>query len=190
MKTQEDRRSIDNAIWLCHGCSDLVDKDEEQFSEDLLKSWKIEQENWIAQDGGAPLLPDITLLTQSGLTLPDRGPAQIRGEDFAKFREHNLVINNTTRRVIRHLACRIQFPEPIVYTEVVEKPAGATVECNPDRAQLVTHASGSGSVSITGPLGPAQDYSLSLDELPVNRQVKIRFLSIAEGRFAPFGLPR
>lgn len=100
-QTPEARRSIENAIWLCHGCSDLVDKNKDQFSEERLLTWKSNQDDWIAQEGGAPLLPDITLHTQKGLTLPNQGSVQIRGEDIAKYREHNLVLNKASLRVLK-----------------------------------------------------------------------------------------
>lgn len=176
-QTHEDRKSIGNAIWLCHGCSDLVDKNEDKYPPELLTAWTREQERWIAQDLEALLLPDITLRTHKGLTLPNYGPAEIQAEDIAAFREHILVFNNTTRRVMRHLSCRIQFPEPVIRANVLEKPAGVSIEFSPDRMNMITHASGKGSVRVTGPLPAAQDFNLGFDLLPVKSQVTMGFLS-------------
>lgn len=40
----EERKSINNGIWLCNNCSVLIDKDESKYSVDLLKSWKTNAE--------------------------------------------------------------------------------------------------------------------------------------------------
>ncbi|GIU01542.1 hypothetical protein TSL6_20480 [Sulfurovum sp. TSL6] len=42
--TREERRSIDNAIWLCGACSDEIDKDPDSYPAEMLKSWKNEAE--------------------------------------------------------------------------------------------------------------------------------------------------
>lgn len=43
------RRDASNAIWLCHDCSDLVDKDEIQYPTALLRQWKADHESMIAE---------------------------------------------------------------------------------------------------------------------------------------------
>jgi hypothetical protein len=42
-----DRKSIKNGIWLCHDCSDIVDKDEKNYPAILLKQWKYMHEEFI-----------------------------------------------------------------------------------------------------------------------------------------------
>ena len=39
-QSEKERKSIDNAIWLCANCSDLVDKDPEKYSVEVLFQWK------------------------------------------------------------------------------------------------------------------------------------------------------
>jgi hypothetical protein len=39
MSTQE-RKSIDNGMWLCQNCAKLIDSDEKRYSVDLLNDWK------------------------------------------------------------------------------------------------------------------------------------------------------
>lgn len=36
----EQRKSIDNGIWLCQNCAKLVDNDEQRYTVDLLRQWK------------------------------------------------------------------------------------------------------------------------------------------------------
>jgi WD40 repeat protein len=38
--TSEQRRSVDNGIWLCQNCAKLIDNDEQRFSTSLLHAWK------------------------------------------------------------------------------------------------------------------------------------------------------
>lgn len=47
--TQEDRKNIKNGIWLCHNCSDMIDKDEQRFTANKLHEWKELTENFISK---------------------------------------------------------------------------------------------------------------------------------------------
>ena len=38
--TSEERRSFDNGIWVCSGCSPKIDGDPLSFSKELLREWK------------------------------------------------------------------------------------------------------------------------------------------------------
>lgn len=38
--TEEQRRHIENGIWLCCNCATLIDKDESKYTVDFLKKWK------------------------------------------------------------------------------------------------------------------------------------------------------
>ncbi len=46
-QTSDERKSIDNGIWLCHDCSDMVDKDEKYYPATLLRQWKKTHEEFI-----------------------------------------------------------------------------------------------------------------------------------------------
>ena len=43
--TPEERRAFDNGIWLCQNCAKLIDSDEQKYTIDVLRNWKIEAEN-------------------------------------------------------------------------------------------------------------------------------------------------
>src|SRR5690606_34435943 len=38
------RTSIDNGIWLCANCADMIDRDTKRYTTDLLQSWKRDAE--------------------------------------------------------------------------------------------------------------------------------------------------
>ena len=42
--TDDERRSIDNGIWLCCVCATKIDKDEERYTVALLQQWKVTAE--------------------------------------------------------------------------------------------------------------------------------------------------
>lgn len=48
--TSEQRRDIENGIWLCSKCAKLIDSDEIQYTVDLLKKWKMEHEASILKE--------------------------------------------------------------------------------------------------------------------------------------------
>ena len=55
--TSQERKSIDNAIWLCNNCSTLIDKNEASYSVAILKEWKKIADNTAYKELGKKL-PD------------------------------------------------------------------------------------------------------------------------------------
>lgn len=178
-QTEDERKSISNAIWLCHECSDLVDKDERKYTKEILFQWKNQHESYILEGGGIPELPVIKLNTITGLTLPDLPSVKITGSDIAAYREHVLSIRNINRRPINYFNCRIQFPEPIVNHSISNQPAGSHIDCRPDSPGLVANVSGGGSVTFHGQR-PKLEYKIAVDPIPPDGKVEFHFLSVAE----------
>lgn len=50
--TEEERKSIENGIWLCQSCSKLIDIDESKYTVKLLHNWKESMENTISLNFG------------------------------------------------------------------------------------------------------------------------------------------
>ena len=38
--TEDERKSINNGIWLCQSCAKLIDSDENKYTVELIKEWK------------------------------------------------------------------------------------------------------------------------------------------------------
>lgn len=57
--TREQRRGINNAIWLCGPCADKIDKDENAYKKELLYQWKIDAANSLI-GGLGKKLPNTT----------------------------------------------------------------------------------------------------------------------------------
>ena len=47
--TPDERKSIDNGIWLCQSCSVLIDKDEKKYTVEVLKAWKKQAEEFTSK---------------------------------------------------------------------------------------------------------------------------------------------
>lgn len=43
--TEEERKSINNGIWLCQSCAKLIDSDENKYTVNLIKKWKEQTES-------------------------------------------------------------------------------------------------------------------------------------------------
>ena len=50
-QTRDERKSIYNAIWVCHNCSDIIDKDEIAYTVSLLQEWKHRHEEFVRSGG-------------------------------------------------------------------------------------------------------------------------------------------
>lgn len=73
----EQRKNIDNGIWLCSNCATLIDKDEKKYTVDLLRDWKNKAEidsrlslngEIKNQDNNNPYL-EVDLIYKSGMRL-------------------------------------------------------------------------------------------------------------------------
>lgn len=86
-QSSEERRGIENAIWLCADCSDIIDKDESEYPPDALLRMKRDHEAWIKQQGMVPDLPSIEITTGPGIGLSDEAGAEVTSDDIENLRE-------------------------------------------------------------------------------------------------------
>jgi hypothetical protein len=171
----EERTSIDNAIWLCTECSTRIDKDESLFSVDILAEWKRSHETWIKNGGIVPSLPQLSLRTITGRTVPEV-PSQITARDCENAREHALNITNVAGVQLTMIDAHVQVPEPIVES-FPHAPVGINVMWQPIRPPMVATIKGSGSVTrLRSPL-PTSVYQLQIDRLPPSHLVEIRLVT-------------
>ncbi len=175
-QTPEQRRSIENAIWLCAICSGIVDKDSPAYSAARLREWKLQHETWIRNGGIIPKLPEISLVTLAGRTVPDT-VGTVAFHDEWDSKEHHFKLKNASDVEISMVDARIQIPEPIIGIVGASKPPGINAAWAPDRAQLVAVVTGGGSVTRTRPPMPTNIYRLQIDRVPPNQQLEISFLT-------------
>lgn len=177
-QTPRERESINNAIWLCHNCSDTVDKDEKKYPKELLLEWKRRHEEFVLYRGMVASFPDIQLHTQDGFTVPTSAPVKITGEYCGLYREHTLVISNKNDKILQDLRLRIQFPEAIIDYPIVKNPPGVNIVCKPDWAECYAKASGNASVTVTKIPKACENYVVEIDRLLPRNTIELRLLSI------------
>lgn len=187
LQTEESRRGIENAVWLCHKCSDNIDKDPNRYPIQVLQNWKTDHDTFISNGGGIPRLPIFTISTLSGLTVPSHYPATITGEDVKKYREHKTVIFNPNSCILFNLKCRVQLPEPIIRHYITDFPVGSSVRCDHDLMPINGFVSGSGSIA-SRPSGMSPNYIIEIDKLPPKRQLEINLISVVS-EFAGIPVP-
>ncbi len=150
-QSQEDRKSAANGIWLCHSCSDRVDKDPRTFPADMLREWKSGHEAWVAGQEIVPAIPAVRLVTLPGLLLPLTGDGAVDSTLADAARDHVLDITAGSRHQIENLILRGQFPESVVIAKCLKAPVGVAVNVAEERTQLVViQASGGGRVEQHG----------------------------------------
>ncbi|MEX2120080.1 MAG: hypothetical protein WD847_10845 [Pirellulales bacterium] len=190
-QSTQHRRGIQNAIWLCSKCSDIIDKDEAAFPRGLLLQWRAAHERWIRNGGIIPELPRIAFATLNGLTIGN-SPGSVTAEQIADLREHRFCIENPSGIEIKDLDAEVQLPEPVVHSFGVDKPAGVNVGWEPIRVAMQVYIKGGGCVTRGRPPLPALDYRLQIDRIPPTRKVEIGFVSslkVLKDHDMSFGLP-
>jgi hypothetical protein len=169
-QTPEERASIQNAIWLCTKCSTIIDKDEARYPFDLLLGWKQAHEDWLKNGGAVPALPQFSITTLAGLTLPDQ-PGALSLDECEDVREHRLRIQNPSDAAILMIDARLQLSEPIVATWGKDRPTGVTVQFRPDRPDIMV--CGNGTVTRNRPPLPSTAFRLRIDRLPARHSIEI-----------------
>jgi hypothetical protein len=99
---QLQRKSISNGIWLCSNCADLIDKDENFYSVDLLIRWrnlaenemrlKINGVNEVIEEKIKPKL-DIDIIWQLGMRNPNGQSPQNKYEYNEEDNSYSLITN-------------------------------------------------------------------------------------------------
>lgn len=65
--TSEERKSIENAIWLCQVCAKLIDSDCDRYTAQTIRNWKVSAESAALQDISGS--PDSNFLPQPSAAL-------------------------------------------------------------------------------------------------------------------------
>ena len=170
------RGGIGNAIWLCTECSTRIDKDPASFPAILLHQWIAEHEEWLRNGGIVPSLPNITISTVAGLTIPDF-PTTITATDCQEAREHRLRITNNSAVDILNLVARVQIPEPVIASQLCNRPLGTEVSWSPIRMGMVGRIKGGGSISRGRPPLPTNVHKLQITRIPATHCVEIAFIT-------------
>jgi hypothetical protein len=142
----------------------------------MLVEWKRNHETWIKNGGIVPSLPQLSLRTIRGRTIPEV-PSRLTGHDCENTREHSLKITNVADAQLTTIDAHVQVPEPIVQSFYRHTPVGIAVEWQPIRPPVVATIKGSGSVTRLRPPLPTNVYQLQIDRLPPSQSVEIGLIT-------------
>lgn len=170
-QTPQQRSSITNGVWLCLHHAREIDVDAHRFPAELLREWKLQTEQFVANGNPSPSLPRISLTTLSGLRLiPGR---VITPDNVDKFRDHALVVENSARLDMREIVLKVQFPENLVEFATIESnPVGTSIVVQAPRITLET-------VPLAGPNGPGVPWNLGVANPNRLRQFNVIHVSIS-----------
>jgi len=174
-QSEDERRSISNAIWLCLEHAKVIDADPSSYPANLLLEWKGAHEQWIRDKGVVPDLPVITLSTMGGITLPATPGAEISDTATGELKEHEFRIENHSQAILLHVRGRIQLPEPIVGTVEEVPPLGVSYVWREDRPNVQANATGRGYVRRSGPQLPTHLHIFGVERLPPAQPFSLRF---------------
>lgn len=175
----EERAAQSNGIWLCHTCSDFVDKDSSKYPVELLRGWRTQHEQWVTNEDLLPKLPRLLVTTVQGFTLPEQ-PAHLALDELKDLREHKIVLGTSSRHELEQVRIRVQFPEPVAKCGALNVPPGIGVNVRPDRPNFVFSGTGGASVTVTAPPRPIPNFVIEVERLLPGRDVVLRLWSTLE----------
>lgn len=183
-QTEEQRRDITNGLWLCTECSTRIDRDPARFPIELLRNWKSTHETWLCDGGIVPRLPEVKVVTQNGLPLPET-PGSVTAAQVAAMRNHLITISNTSDTTIENLQLKLNFPEPVEGAHSLDVPAGVTVDLKPRRPQMNATMTGGGSVTRLAPPRSIPHVDLRISHLPARSHVSFHLVTVRPDESLP-----
>ena len=97
--SSEQRKSIRNGIWLCQNCAHLIDADEEQYTVDILNTWKNSAEQralqQITSNKTPPIEEPVLNIDVRNRIFTDLQCMKEKGELLRKLSVHYKIANNS-----------------------------------------------------------------------------------------------
>jgi hypothetical protein len=187
-QTPDQRKSIQNAIWLCGNCNKKVDTDWQAWPASSLIRMKLNHEAWISGQGMIPDVPEVVVTTKTGLRTHEKLPI-ITQELMQQLREQELSIRNVSRMPLHNIKLAINLPESILTYGHFQKAPATHFEAEPDiEAWSVDSVQPKGSV-VAASSGPIPNHTLSVDVLPASEILSIAFYTFAPAQVMLYDTP-
>jgi hypothetical protein len=177
-QTTEERKSIRNAIWLCGNCNKKVDTDWKAWPVSKLLQMKEEHEKWISGQGMIPAMPDIRVITRSGLRTHECFAA-LTQEILNHLREQELCIRNVSRMPMHNFKFAINLPESILTYGYFQKPLSSHFAAKPAIGPWTVESVQPGGKIIATKPGPIPNHTLEIDVLPASEAITISCYTFA-----------
>lgn len=149
-QSSEERRSIQNGIFLCRDHATLIDEDPKRFPVEKLKEWKKKHEEQIRGTAdGTLLMPEINITKNTGITFSSSEPLNVDSSKIGNRVEHTLEFINASDFEYRSFGFTLTYPEMIEHKPLISAPPDCPSELNGENMDVRVSVSGGGSV--TGP---------------------------------------
>ena len=157
--TAGERSDIANAIWLCANCHTLIDSDRDQFTADVLLTWKAEHEARVAarvgKAGGedsARLIAEIReAFAQADVPMVIAAPTEVREPEAPELADPRRKAASSKRRK------PLKADQKLVRAALASQAEqGPPAELDPDR-NLVVAAGAEGTDYPDPPIPPTYD---------------------------------
>jgi hypothetical protein len=187
-QTSDQRKSIQNAIWLCGNCNRKVDTDWQAWPASSLIRMKLDHERWISGQGMIPAVPEVVVTTRSGLRAHET-LCVLTQELIQHLREQEVSVRNVSRMPLHNIKFAVHLPESILTYGHFQKAPATHFEAKPDNGPWsVESVQPGGSVVATSP-GPTPNHTLSVDVLPASETLNIACYTFAPAQVMLYDTP-
>ncbi len=139
---------------------------------------KDEHEKWIAGQGMIPAMPEITVITRTGLRTHER-LSVLTQEMLDHLREQELWVRNVSRMQLHNLKFAVHLPESILTYGHFQKNVGTHFEAKPAIGPwTVDSVQPGGKVVATRP-GPIPNHTLAINMLSASETFTIACYTFA-----------
>lgn len=146
-QTKEDRKALQNAIYLCQNHAHEIDTDANRFAVKTLLEWKARHEEQVVGEGNESwLFPDLSITRSTGVSVSAENPSIVTEATIGDWIEHRLVLKNNTDYEYRRFGFNLQYPEFIQHQPTVAAPPGFSYEITGENMNWEVSVSGSGRV--------------------------------------------
>lgn len=158
-QTSEERKHIDNAIYLCQNHAHQIDQDEESYCVEKLLDYKNKHESQIrGETDGTWVLPGISIVKNLGISISANSQQYITESDIGNIVEHTLSITNSSDFEYKRIGFNLTYPEFVEKPVIEDSPPGYSSRIYYELEDWSVSVKGTGSVNI-----PEIKYHGSLD---------------------------
>ena len=113
-QTEEQRRSIENGIWLCSTCSVLIDSDPDRFPPDVLRAWRVLAEHDARERIGKPVPATVAGPTRPSVALSVGHKRTLTTQSLHRY-ELDVRLRNVGTKRIDDWYIELEFPKRLIY---------------------------------------------------------------------------
>lgn len=147
-QTPDQRKHIDNGIYLCQNDAHLIDTSEQRYPVHLLNDWKKRHEEQVSNEVNmTSFLPMLELKKNLGLSYSAEMSHHVTSQTTRDRIEHSLIFTNNSDFEYRMIGFTLQFPELMEHEPIIKGPPGFQYQLDGENMEMQISTSGGGSVT-------------------------------------------